>query len=184
MTTKDVPPGRALTDMAMGYIRGKTLCAAVRLEIADALGDGEQHLDELAVATGSDRDALYRLLRALAGDQLLASFARLLESCLAPGDSAARLDGDEFTVLLPGADLERALRFAERIRRRIERLNLGVTASMGICPFDPANRSLQIVQKADQAMYMAKKNGGNGVCAFDPATNELTDVTERMRAGA
>ena len=53
--------------MAMGYIRGKTLCAAVRLEIADALGDGEQHLDELAVATGSDRDALYRLLRALAG---------------------------------------------------------------------------------------------------------------------
>ncbi|HIM52657.1 MAG TPA: methyltransferase [Acidobacteria bacterium] len=67
MTTKDVPPGRALTDMAMGYIRGKTLCAAVRLEIADALGNGEQHLDELAVATGSDRDALYRLLRALAG---------------------------------------------------------------------------------------------------------------------
>ncbi len=67
MAATDVPPGQALIDMARGYIRGKVLCAAVRLEIADALGDSEQHLDELAVETGSDRDALYRLLRAMAG---------------------------------------------------------------------------------------------------------------------
>ena len=43
--------------MAQGYFRGKVLYAAVRLGIADAMGDGEKHLDELAVATGSDRDA-------------------------------------------------------------------------------------------------------------------------------
>ena len=119
----------------------------------------------------------------LVGDQVLREVGGVIFESIRKGvDQGFRYGGDEFTVLLPGADLERALRFAERIRRRIERLNLGVTASMGICPFDPANRSLQIVKKADQAMYMAKKNGGNGVCAFDPATNELTDVTERLKS--
>jgi hypothetical protein len=52
--------------MARGYARGKVLCAAVRLGIADALGDAGKHLDELAAATTSNRDSLYRLLRALA----------------------------------------------------------------------------------------------------------------------
>ncbi len=72
MTIKEIPPHRALVDMAQGFFRGKTLCAAVRLGIADELADREKHVDELAVATASDRDALYRLLRALASIGVLA----------------------------------------------------------------------------------------------------------------
>src|SRR5690242_19043104 len=56
----------SLGDMARGYFRGKLLCAAVRLGIADALGDGEMNLDEVALATDANPDALYRVLRALA----------------------------------------------------------------------------------------------------------------------
>jgi SAM-dependent methyltransferase len=68
MTVHEVGPGReSLIEMAQGYFRGKALCAAVRLGVADALGDGEKTLDELAAATASDRGALHRLLRALAG---------------------------------------------------------------------------------------------------------------------
>jgi hypothetical protein len=52
--------------MAQGYFRGKVLCAAVRLGIPDALADGARSLDQLAAATGSHADSLYRLLRALA----------------------------------------------------------------------------------------------------------------------
>jgi hypothetical protein len=52
--------------MAQGYFRGKVICAAVRLGIADALGDGEKDLDDLVIAVASDPDALYRLLRTLA----------------------------------------------------------------------------------------------------------------------
>ena len=56
----------SLGDMARGYFRGKLLVAAVRLGIADALGDIEKGLDEIALATKANPDALYRLLRALA----------------------------------------------------------------------------------------------------------------------
>ena len=56
----------SLGDMARGYFRGKLLCAAVRLGVADALGEGEKNLDELAIATETNSDALYRILRALA----------------------------------------------------------------------------------------------------------------------
>jgi precorrin-6B methylase 2 len=62
----DAPSRASLIDMAQGYFRGKVLCAAVRLGIADALGDNEKTLDQLAVETASNADALYRLLRALA----------------------------------------------------------------------------------------------------------------------
>jgi hypothetical protein len=41
----DIPARGTLVDMAQGYFRGKTLCAAVRLGIADALGDGEKNLN-------------------------------------------------------------------------------------------------------------------------------------------
>ncbi|MHC4992516.1 MAG: methyltransferase family protein [Planctomycetota bacterium] len=66
MSMNDASAREALVDMAQGYFRGKTLCAAVRLGIADVLGDGEKRLEEIAAAIGADRDALHRLLRALA----------------------------------------------------------------------------------------------------------------------
>jgi hypothetical protein len=64
-----------LGDMARGFFRGKLLCAAVRLGIAEALGDGEKTLDELALATASNADALYRVLRALAAIGVVAEVA-------------------------------------------------------------------------------------------------------------
>src|SRR5205809_444550 len=68
MTLKhDASAPAALVEMARGYARGKLLCAAVRLGVADALGDGEKDLDALAAATASNSDSLCRLLRALAG---------------------------------------------------------------------------------------------------------------------
>jgi hypothetical protein len=57
---------QALGEMAMGFIRGKVLCAAVRLGIADALGEGSRTLAELAATTKTDPGALRRFLRALA----------------------------------------------------------------------------------------------------------------------
>jgi hypothetical protein len=57
----------ALVDMARGFFRGKVLCAAVRLGVADALADGPMTVDELAVATGSNASALRRFMRGLAG---------------------------------------------------------------------------------------------------------------------
>jgi len=55
-----------LTEMAMAYMRGRVLSTAARLGVADALGDGERTLDDLATQCGANRASLHRLLRALA----------------------------------------------------------------------------------------------------------------------
>jgi ubiquinone/menaquinone biosynthesis C-methylase UbiE len=62
----NVARNRALIEMAMGYSRSRVLCAAARLGIADALGDDERSVEQLAAACGAQPASLYRLLRALA----------------------------------------------------------------------------------------------------------------------
>src|SRR6266566_4788281 len=62
----NVAQNKALTEMAMGYFRSRVLCAAARLGVADALGDDERSVDQLAVLCGAQPAPLYRLLRALA----------------------------------------------------------------------------------------------------------------------
>lgn len=63
----NVTANTELVQMAMAYARSRVLCAAARLGIADALGEEERGIDDLAKACQADADALYRLLRALAG---------------------------------------------------------------------------------------------------------------------
>lgn len=120
------------------------------------------------------------------GDKVLVNIGRVLfESIRKEVDSAFRYGGDEFTVLLPGADRVLAVRFAERVRRRIEELDMsGVRASMGVCPFDPRNRALQVVEKADEAMYLAKRAGGNRVAAYDLALGAVSLCNPEPPTGA
>ncbi|MGC2618483.1 MAG: methyltransferase dimerization domain-containing protein, partial [Acidobacteriaceae bacterium] len=62
----NVVPNAALIQMAMAYSRSRVLCAAARLGIADALGNSERAVGELADACQCDPGAMHRLLRALA----------------------------------------------------------------------------------------------------------------------
>jgi diguanylate cyclase (GGDEF)-like protein len=104
------------------------------------------------------------------GDEVLRQIGSVLFRSVRKGvDSAFRYGGDEFTVLLPGAAPETSVAFAERLRTTIEGLELGVRASMGLCAFDRARRSLPIVERADAAMYLAKRQGGNRVARYDPS---------------
>jgi O-methyltransferase domain/Dimerisation domain len=63
----NVAPNAALVQMAMSYARSRMVCAAARLGVADALENEERSVDQLAEVCQADADALYRLLRALAG---------------------------------------------------------------------------------------------------------------------
>ena len=56
----------SLVEMAMAYSRSRVVCAAARLGVADALGEEERGVEELATDCQADGDALYRLLRAMA----------------------------------------------------------------------------------------------------------------------
>ena len=105
----------------------------------------------------------------LEGDAVLRRVGSvLIETIRKEVDSAFRYGGDEFTVLLPGARRPDAVRFAERVRAQVEALDMGgVRASLGVCEFDPSNRALQLVEKADEAMFLAKRSGGNRIAAYD-----------------
>lgn len=71
----NVARNSTLTEMAMAYSRSRALCAAARLGVADALGDRERSVDELAAACDAQPAALYRLLRALASFGVVAENA-------------------------------------------------------------------------------------------------------------
>lgn len=86
----EVAPRLALTEMAMGFMRGKLLCAAVRLGIADALAAGPRSVAQLAEATSSHAGALHRLLRALASIDVVTEVAPSLFRLTPRGESLRR----------------------------------------------------------------------------------------------
>lgn len=109
------------------------------------------------------------------GDVVLCAVAALLESRIRSIDLLARFGGEEFTVLMPGADLAAAFNRAEALRAAIAELAVtigpgvvgGVTISIGVAQH---NGSLfESLQRADVALYLAKNNGRNRVVCDTPS---------------
>jgi diguanylate cyclase (GGDEF)-like protein len=97
-----------------------------------------------------------------AGDRLLKSAAAAWRSTLRPADVLARPGGDEFTLLLPDCDLDRAGTVLERLR---EATPGGRTCSIGVAEWDGSERDDDLVSRADDALYRAKDTGRDRVVA-------------------
>ncbi len=86
-------------------------------------------------------------------------------------DSAYRYGGEEFTVLLPETDLEKACALAERIRVEIQdhpffpkpAQEIFITISIGVAQFQEQESIQSVIKRADQALYKAKAQGRNRV---------------------
>ncbi|BDU23150.1 sensor domain-containing diguanylate cyclase [Dyella sp. GSA-30] len=106
-----------------------------------------------------------------AGDEVLRQFANLLKQSVRGIDTAARFAGDEFVVLLPGANAEIAAHIAERIRLRTATIRSGgieCSVSVGIAMLEGWMPSAEAwVDAADQALYLAKSRGRNRVMTYD-----------------
>jgi len=109
----------------------------------------------------------------MAGDKMLKEVARALMSCIRRGDIAARYGGEEFVILLPRCEMKTADEIAERIREAVASISLpieggeevlSVTISIGIASAPKhGNDHRVILEKADHALYVAKKQGKNRV---------------------
>lgn len=107
-----------------------------------------------------------------AGNDVLQHISKLLKAQTRDGDISARYGGEEFTVVLPGANLELALRVASRLRVAIEQSvietcegKLKVTSSLGVAsyPETDATDCNTLISLADKALYRSKQKGRNRV---------------------
>jgi two-component system cell cycle response regulator len=110
-----------------------------------------------------------------AGDDVLREFADRLKASIRGIDLACRYGGEEFVVVMPDTDLGIATLVAERIRRRIAgepfpieqgARSIEVTISVGIAArMGPQDNASQMLKRADEALYRAKRDGRNRVAA-------------------
>src|SRR5574344_198938 len=114
------------------------------------------------------------------GDYVLQSVARIIKEGIRGQDMASRYGGEEFTVMLHNTGKDEAMQVAERIRQNIEKndfyyedQHMKVTISSGVSVFstdtNPVTSAKQLVEQADQALYMSKRNGRNRGTYADPA---------------
>jgi diguanylate cyclase (GGDEF)-like protein/PAS domain S-box-containing protein len=121
-----------------------------------------------------------------AGDELLVAVAARLRSCVRPGDTLARLAGDEFAILLDELDDEgSAVAVSKRVGKRleapfeIEAMEIAVRASIGISLGQSSDaRPEDLMRDADVAMYEAKARGKGGYQVFEPHMRHA--VVKRM----
>ena len=107
-----------------------------------------------------------------AGDKVLKEAANIFIQTCRQGEFVARFGGEEFIVLLPGADLAAALRIAERIRTAIESFIWSSvvarlpqqTVSIGVACRQLDELAEALLARADQKLYQAKETGRNKVC--------------------
>ncbi len=102
------------------------------------------------------------------GDTVIIRVARELEQHSRQTDVVCRNGGEEFLMILPGADSETAMMIAERVRQHIFQLEIhpvgNVSVSLGVALWQPDHRSMEEVFKlADDALYKAKNAGRNRV---------------------
>ncbi|MEW6583656.1 MAG: diguanylate cyclase, partial [Actinomycetota bacterium] len=120
-----------------------------------------------------------------AGDRVILDVAQHLRNEARPGDLVARIGGEEFAWILPGADAAGAYEAAERVRRRIAETRFPeverLTISAGVCALDDAADAPDLVRLADGALYWAKHRGRNMVCVYSRETEAPLSGEEHAR---
>ncbi len=99
------------------------------------------------------------------GDEVLVEIAKVLSQTLQNGDIIARWGGEEFIFLLSHVSASKAIYVAEKLRMTVEKLRLfvDVKLSFGVSLFVAGDTHATLLNRADAALYKAKKNGRNRI---------------------
>lgn len=110
----------------------------------------------------------------VAGDKVLYFIAQTVKSMIRTADKVYRYGGEEFAVVLNRCDVTQAQAVADKIREKIEKSNLlymgknvHVTISIGVTIHKKGDTLEEIVERADKALYCAKKSNKNCTMMFD-----------------
>jgi diguanylate cyclase (GGDEF)-like protein len=104
----------------------------------------------------------------LMGDEVLCRVAGRLRESFEPTGSAGRIGGEEFAVYLSGANSDGIMEAVEQLRSslqssRVEDADVPITMSFGVAEAQAADNLVQLRQRADQALYQAKRGGRDGI---------------------
>ena len=131
----------------------------------------------------------------LIGSHTIRDVGHIIRDVVGSEDLAARYGGEEYMAYVVGSH-EQALEIAERIRTTVEAhpfpastsdlsQTMHITISLGVATFpDDGLAALEIVQKADQALFRAKLSGRNRTCVFDPAVDRPDSFHPAVDASA
>jgi diguanylate cyclase len=104
------------------------------------------------------------------GDEALQLLAKTIQSTIRPTDVVSRFGGEEFVILLPDTDIEQAVSTVMRLQRALTKQFFMannerqlITFSAGVALFNKHEADADVISRADQAMYLAKKSGKNRV---------------------
>lgn len=104
------------------------------------------------------------------GDEVLILMARILKSAFRGYDRIYRFGGEEFVVLLRSPDHDAAIHTLERFRYNLEKYDFPqighITASVGLSEIQADDSPSAAFERADRAVYFAKRNGRNQVCSY------------------
>jgi diguanylate cyclase len=165
----------ALTDALTGIPNRKSFDARLRVAAREA-----QENDEPMCLLLADIDHFKRFNDTyghLIGDQVLRLVARTLTDSVKGRDTPARYGGEEFAIILPQTRLTDARTVADKIRLGLMRRRLvgrdkgdnygTVTMSFGAAQYRAGERTAALVERADAALYLAKRTGRNRVASED-----------------
>ncbi|MGH8763610.1 MAG: GGDEF domain-containing protein, partial [Nitrosospira sp.] len=115
------------------------------------------------------------------GDFVLRHVAERIQAAVRDFDIVGRFGGEEFVIIMRNADLELAKVIAERIRKgvmetplHLKELTIGITISLGVAMLRKGERKEALLERADAAMYEAKRGGRNRVIIARDADNSGT----------
>lgn len=105
-----------------------------------------------------------------AGDRVLQGFAKILRSICRKGDTPCRIGGEEFVTILPVTGVNEAAMLGARVVQAMRDndflgVDVPVTVSIGVAQYEHGECHRSLLERADQALYKAKKQGRNRVCS-------------------
>lgn len=121
------------------------------------------------------------------GDEVIKAVAGIYNTAAAEVGLACRYGGEEFCVMLPNGDETQALAFAETLRKRVQDTagdgidyepRLSITSSFGVAVTRTTRLTLdQLIDQADQALYLSKRSGRNRCTLFEPSQADTAEAT-------